>query len=199
MRSLIENVRKSIKTATSTGDIQILYLDRIKLLSINGQLNKIMKNINKLDLNQTVNTIFNQKINQIQLDISNYASLEKLEEIKKMNRGIYQLLIWELFVFEYHKLFNPFEFISSDLIISKFDREDVDIIKYYCEVMNYLKFNLKLKFKFNKGNYDFKRLFEDLKQNLFLQKVNTELVFDTSQEYSKISKIYFETKDVYSY
>jgi len=199
MRSLIENVRKSIKTATSTGDIQILYLDRIKLLSINGQLNKIMKNINKLDLNQTVNTIFNQKINQIQLDISNYASLEKLEEIKKMNRGIYQLLIWELFVFEYHKLFNPFEFISSDLIISKFDREDVDIIKYYCEVMNYLKFNLKLKFKFNKGNYDFKRLFEDLKQNLFLQKVNTELVFDTSQEYSKISKIYFETKDVNYY
>jgi len=199
MRSLIENVRKSIKTATSTGDIQILYLDRIKLLSINGQLNKIMKNINKLDLNQTVNRIFNQKINQIQLDISNYASLEKLEEIKKMNRGIYQLLIWELFVFEYHKLFNPFEFISSDLIISKFDREDVDIIKYYCEVMNYLKFNLKLKFKFNKGNYDFKRLFEDLKQNLFLQKVNTELVFDTSQEYSKISKIYFETKDVNYY
>jgi hypothetical protein len=158
-----------------------------------------MKNINKLDLNQTVNRIFNQKINQIHLDIANYASLEKLEEIKKMNRGIYQLLIWELFVFEYHKLFNPFEFISSDLIISKFDREDVDIIKYYCEVMNYLKFNLKLKFKFNKGNNDFKRLFEDLKQNLFIQKVNTELVFDTSLEYSKISKIYFETKDVYSY
>ena len=113
-----------------------------------------------------------------------------------MNRGIYQLLIWELFVFEFHKNYNPFEFISSEFIISKFDKDDVDIIKYYCEVMNYLKFNLKIKFKFNKGNFDFKKLFDELKQSLFLQKVNTELVFDNSQEYSKISKIYFETKDL---
>ena len=45
---------KSIKSASSIGEIIILYLDKIKLLAISGQLNKAMKNINKLDMNQAV-------------------------------------------------------------------------------------------------------------------------------------------------
>lgn len=125
-----------------------------------------------------------------------FLSIEKLEEIKKTNRGIYQLLIWELFVYEFHKTYNPFDFISKDYLENRFESDELEIIKYFCEVMNYLKFNLKIKFKFNKGMFEFNSLFEELKQNLNNQKINTDIVFESSQEYSKVSKIYFETKEV---
>lgn len=122
--------------------------------------------------------------------------MEKLEEIKKTNRGIYQLIIWELFVFEFHKTYNPFEFISSEIITSKFEKDDVDLIKYYQEVVTYFKLILKLKFKFSKNNFELTKVFDELKRSLILQKINIDFVFETSPEHTKISKIYFETKEV---
>jgi hypothetical protein len=56
--------------------------------------------------------------------------LEKLEEIKKINRGIHQLLIWELLVYEFHKTFNPFDFIETEFINNRFEKEEIEIIKY---------------------------------------------------------------------
>ena len=66
--------------------------------------------------------------------------------------------------------------------------------------MNYLKYNLKIKFRFNiKDNnkgYDFKKLFDDLKSFLIHQKMSLDLIFDGSPEFLKISKVYFETKNL---
>ena len=61
--------------------------------------------------------------------------------------------------------------------------------------MNYLKFNLKVKFKFCKG-YEFRKLFDNLKYQLVLQNVNVDTIFENTQEYAKINTVYFENKDV---
>jgi hypothetical protein len=124
-----------------------------------------------------------------------FVSLEKLEEIKKSNRGVFQLLIWELFIFEFHKHYNPFDFISSEFIMNRFDKDEVDVIKYYCEVMNYLKYNLKIKYKFNK-TFDLKNLIEEIRTFLTENKMKLEVLFDDTVENTKIAKVYFETKDV---
>ena len=46
------------------------------------------------------------KLFELQKEISPFYSPEKLAEIKKINYGIYHLLIWELGVYEYIKNFN---------------------------------------------------------------------------------------------
>src|SRR5690606_29000417 len=126
-----------------------------------------------------------------------YMTIEKLEEVKKINRGVYQLLIWELLTYEYHKTYNPFDFISNDFIVNRFEKEEVEVIKYYCEVMNYLKYNLKIKFKINQGKgFEFNKLFDELKSFLTSQKMSFDILFENSQDYSKISNVYFETKDM---
>jgi len=124
-----------------------------------------------------------------------FLNKDKLEEIKKMNRGIYQLLIWELLVYEFHKTYNPFDFIESDFINSRFEKEEAEIIKYYCEIMNYLKFNLKIKFRFCKG-FELRKLYDNLKYQLVSQNVNAETIFENALEYSKINNVYFENKEV---
>jgi hypothetical protein len=129
-------------------------------------------------------------------------SLEKLEEVKNINRGVYQLLIWELIVLELHKTFNPFEFITSDFILNRFEKEEIEIVKYFCDVMNYLKYNLKIKFRLgqntNRG-FELRKIIEDLKKSLIPQNMSLEMIFSNSnslEEFKKISKVYFETKDL---
>lgn len=179
---------KPQKRTNKSGEIEVLYTDRIKMLAINGQLNKLMKSINKLNIN-------NQKLSIMNEELVNYLSLEKLDEIKKINRGIHQLLIWELFIYEFHKTFNPFDFIDSEFINNRFEKEEIEIIKYYSEIMNYLKYNLHIKFKFCKG-FEFRKLFDNLKYQLVQQNVNVDTIFENSPEYSKINNVYFENKDV---
>lgn len=168
-----------------------MYLDKLKTLTVNGQLVKQMKAVNKLDLNST-------KLSIIQDELVEYLSVEKLEEVRKGNRGVFQLLIWELYIFEFHKHFNPFDFISSEFIMNRFDKDEVDVIKYYCEVMNYLKYNLKIKYKFNKS-FEFEFLIKEIKTFLTENKMNLEVLFDDSVENAKIANVYFETKDVKTY
>jgi hypothetical protein len=151
---------------------------------------KNMKSFNKLDISVA-------KLNSINEELNNFLTVEKLDEIKKMNRGIYQLLLWELYVYEFHKTYNPFDFIPQEYVNNRFDREEIDVIKYYCEVMNYLKHNLKIKFKFNK-TFELNKLYEDLKVFLESQKMNFSLI-EGSFEYTKIANVYFETRDVYSF
>lgn len=184
---LNEKVEKKIFVG---GETKYLYLEKLKYLVLSGQLTKAMKNVNKLDINLN-------KLNTITEELSQYMTLEKLDEIKKVNRGVYQLLIWELLVYELHKTYNPFDFISNDFIVNRFEKEEVDIIKYYCEVMNYLKYNLKIKFKFNQGKgFEMKKLLDELKSFLSSQKMSLDIIFENSQDYSKIAKVYFETKDL---
>lgn len=163
----------------------------MKSLILSGQLLKSLKNINKLD-------IPNQKLNAISEELLPYLTEEKLNEVKRTNRGVFQLLIWELLVIEFNKIYNPFDFISADFIMNRFENDEIEIIRYYCEVMNYLKFNLKIKYKLYK-NFNFPKYFELLNQHLSKEGLSTEMAYDNdfAAEFSKISKIYFETKEVF--
>lgn len=186
---------KPERKASASGEIKILYLEKIKSLVINGLLLKMMKSVNKLDID-TAN------LNVILAELTPYSNIEKLEEIKNVNRGVYHLLIWELFVLELHKTFNPFEFITSDFILNRYEKEEIEIVKYFCDVMNYLKYNLKIKLRLgliNNRSFEIKKITENLKGSLFSQNMSLEMIFSNSNaldEFKKISKVYFETKDL---
>jgi len=169
----------------------LLYLEKVKSLILSGQLLKSLKNVNKLD-------IPNQKLNSISEELMPYLTEEKLNEVKRTNRGVFQLLIWELLVIEFNKIYNPFDFISAEFIMNRFENEEIEIIRYYCEVMNYLKYNLKIKYRLCKI-FNFSKYFEVLNQHLSKEGLFTEMAYDNdfAAEYCKIAKIYFETKEVY--
>jgi len=129
-----------------------------------------------------------------------YLTEEKLNEVKRTNKGVFQLLIWQLLVIEFNKIYNPFDFISADFIVKKFEKEEIELIRYYCEVMNYLKYNLKLKFRFYK-TFEFNKFFDELNQYLSKEKLSTDMAYDKkfAAEHMKIAKIYFETNEVFIY
>ncbi len=173
------------------------YLNEIKINIINNKLPNIMRNINKLYFNQN-------KINIINKDLTPFFNREKIDQIKKINLGIYQLLIWELFILEYLKIFNVFDFCNVNYIKNRYDNEEISMIKYFIEITDYLKYNLKIKFHFSTYNsnypsYNFIDFFNNLKQFLINNGINLnmEIIFDTTNtDHQKISKIYFESKNL---
>ena len=190
---------KTERKLTPRGELKYLYLKKIKSLSINGSLLKSMRNINKLELNK-------KQINILSEEMLKYYSIEKLESIKKINRGLYQLLIWELYIFEYLKEYNPFIFLSIQLIQNgnNLEKEELDMINYYIDMLNYLKYNLKAKFHFQKltfGNmskcpsYNFIPMMEELNTSLKNQDIITDNIFGTlNEDHAKIANLYFESK-----
>lgn len=118
-----------------------------------------------------------------------------IDEVKKMNKGIYQLLIWILMVYEINKVYNPFNFISQNYMQMAFDQDETNIIQYFGEILNYLKYNLKIKFKFCKC-FEFGKFFEDLKNFVVATNQNPDIIIDQNHDYSKITNLYFENKDV---
>lgn len=150
-----------------------------------------MKNNNKLD-------IPNNRLNQITEEINEFINPEKLEEVKKLNRGLYQLLIWEILVFEMLKSFNILDFLNPEYILNRFNTEDIELIKYYCEISNYLKYNLKARFFFKKS-FNLNKFIEGTKIILLNQNFNGDLIYDDTEEFFKVSKIYFEAKEMIPY
>ena len=192
---------KPQRKADSRGEIKNLYIQKVKLLAINGSLTKLMRAVNKLELNKN-------QIKVLSENMLKFYSNEKLEEIKRVNRGLYQLLIWELYIFEYLKEFNPFSLVNIDLLLNtqSFENEEVEMIKYYIELMNFLKYNLKAKYHFHSVNlsslskmpsFDFQTLVHDLYNYLQSQNLSSDILFDTSNpDHGKISTVYFESKDL---
>ena len=87
------------KKANQRGEIVPLYIKAVKLLAIKGVLPKFMRCFNKLELN-------NKQLQVLMNEIINLYGKNIIQDIKKINKGIYQILIWELLLFEYLKEFN---------------------------------------------------------------------------------------------
>jgi len=176
------------------------YFDIIKNLVIKGELIKIMRNFNKLFFN-------GKKIWEIYEELKVYMSNQKLNEVKRINKGIYQLLIWELFILLYLKLYNVFDFITFDNVQKNYNKQQLERIHYYIELMNYLKYYLNIKFHFSGGNrlntninknFEFYKYFKEL--TTFLQKNNLSknsyiILESTNEKWEKIGNAYFESKD----
>jgi len=180
------------------GDVQILYLSQIRLLATNGSLLKIMRNLNKLYFNQN-------KVKTINNELEPFLSVERLDEVKKINHGLYQLLIWEIYILEYLRIFNIFDFCNVDYIKNRFEKDEIELIKYYIQLMDYLKYNLKIKYYFSQRNkntnpsFEFAKLVEQLKNYLIRQNMTdrADLIFETTNlSQAKIGSVYFESKDL---
>lgn len=184
---LNEKVEKKVLIS---GEIKYMYLDKLKQITINkNNFIKQIKNINKLDYETSM-------LNSVYNEVEDILTFEKLDEIKKMNKGMSQLLNWIIYIFEYNKIINPFDFIGGEHITNKFSQNDLEMIKYYCEVVNYLKLNLKIKFKFCK-NFEFKELIERFKIYIKNYLDNYDEYFkEKNPKFSKLTSLYNETKQV---
>ena len=188
------------KKVNQRGEIVPLYLNAVKLLAIKGVLPKLMRYYNKLELNKK----------QLQILMNEIFSLygkNKIEEIKKINKGIYQIFIWELCLFEYLKEFNPFMFINIELFQKNFENNEecIQMMNYYLEMINYLKYNLKFKYHFQTlvftnmpevPCYEFIPIITSLLQELNNEKINISPLLDNSNsDKAKTANIYFDNKD----
>ena len=207
---LVESISKVLCTLlnekperkmSAKGEIKNQYLPTLKTLAINGSLLRRMRNLNKLDLTK-------KQINVLSEEMIKYYSVEKLNQIKRINRGIHQLLIWELYIFEYLKEYNPFNFIPINSIQNdnKLEQEEIEMLTFYNDMLNFLKYNLKAKYHFNTltfgsmgkcPNYNFIILNDELNKYLTKSNINTDLIFDTMHpDHAKISTVYFESRDL---
>ena len=188
------------KKENKRGEIVPLYIKSVKLLATKGIIPKLMRYFDKLELNKKQLQILMKEI------ISLYEN-KKMMDIKKINKGIYQILIWELFLYEYLKEFNPFNFIDMKLFLKNIGKkEDIQIINYYLELINYLKYYLKFKYHFHSLNfsnkpeapsYEFILMITKLFQELNNEKVDISPILDNlNTEKVKTANIYFENKEL---
>ena len=204
---LICDIKPIKKINQKNGDLMLNYVEVVKSLAIKGELCKILRNVNKLYFNQ-------KKISQINNELKEYYNIKKLKEIKNINHGIYQLLIWELFVLQYLKIYNIFDFLDINYINNIYEHNEIEGIKYYIEIMDYLKYNLKVKYYFSNNNitnneitssnkispnFSFMKYIETLINYLEEQNMtfNSEYILKSSNnDWEQIGDSYFESKDI---
>ena len=196
--------QKVERKINAKGEFKYLYMNKIKQLALNASLAKMMRQIDKLDLNKNQCKVLSESMYK-------FYSSDKVEEVKNINRGLYQLLLWELYIFEYIKEYNPFTLVNIDVLINlyKLDSDEIDMIKYYNKLLCFLKYNLKAKFHFGGVvldgpsrcfNYDFKKILNILRDYLAEKMALNENIFDTKlAEHAKIASVYFESKDLIPY
>ena len=197
---MICNLKPVKKYNIITNKYDYSYIDIVKSLVIKGELNKLMRNCNKLFFNR-------KKIGQIYMEIKNFMNNDKLAEIKKISKGVYQLLIWELFVLLYLKMFNIFDFMNINYIQNSYNKLILEKIHYYIELMEYLKYYLKIKFHFSGGNnlninnnknFEFNKYFQKLITFLGENNLcnNSDIILEsTNEDWEKIGNAYFESKN----
>ena len=204
---LICDIKPVKKINPKNGDLMLNYVEVVKSLAIKGELCKILRNVNKLYFNQ-------KKISQINIELKEYYNLKKLKEVKNINHGIYQLLIWELFILQYLKIYNIFDFLDINYINNIYEHNEIEGIKYYIEIMDYLKYNLKVKYYFSNNNlnnneinnrikispnFSFMKYIETLINYLEEQNMtfNSEYILKSSNnDWEQIGDSYFESKDI---
>ena len=201
---LICDIKPVKKINPKNGDLMLNYVEVVKSLAIKGELCKVLRNVNKLYFNQ-------KKISQINDELKEYYNLKKLKEIKNINHGIYQLLIWELFILQYLKVYNIFDFLDINYINNIYENKEIESIKYYIEIMDYLKYNLKIKYYFSNSiltnnennkispNFSFMKYIETLINYLEEQNMtfNSEYILKSSNnDWEQIGDSYFESKDI---
>jgi len=202
---LICDIKPIKKINPKNGELMLNYVEVVKSLAIKGGLCKVLRNVNKLYFNQ-------KKISKINNELKEYFNKKKLKEIKDINHGIYQLLIWELLVLQYLKIYNIFDFLDINYINNIYDHNEIEGIKYYIEIMDYLKYNLKIKYYFSNNNLDsnannnkispnfsFMKYIETLINYLEEQNMtfNSEYILKSSNnDWEQIGDSYFESKDI---
>ena len=189
------------KKANKRGELVPLYTKAIKSLAVKGILPKMMRYFDKIELNK-------KQLQVLMNEVINLYGKNKIQDIKKINKGIYQVLLWELCLFEYLKEFNPFLFINVDIFQKNLENnnwDDIQMMNYYLEMINFLKYNLKFKYHFQSlvftnmpevPCYEFIPMVTTLLQELNNEKINISPLLDNSNnDKVKTANIYFDNKD----
>ena len=171
-----------VRKSNAKGEVIILYLDKLKLFAINGSLNKIVKNANLLALDK-------KDILIIQEELVTFNTSEKLNEIRKINLGLYQVLIWSMLAVEFLKYFNPFEFIDEDFYFNtnestnhnEEEARNKDAIIYHIDLLNSLKQHINTLGN-NVPNYNDPMM---QSQRLFHKKISMDLPPQNAMEMSQ--------------
>ena len=194
---------KSEKTFDKDFCLVNLYIKSVILLCYKGNLNKMIRYFNIFNLN-------NNQIKILHEELSKIYSIEKIKKVKDINKGFYQLLLWEIYLFEYLKQFNPFLFIRNNifLINEELNESHKNIIISYNELMNKLKQVLKFKYHFDKlflskNKNQISINFISIISNL-LNELKNENIYDNIEsiinicniKQNNISKAYFHCKDL---
>ena len=113
------------------------------MLSIKGSLPKLIRYFNIFKLSSI-------QIKSFYEELSKIYTIEKIKKVKQINEGFYQLLLWELYIFEYLKQFNPFLMINKTILLnsSEFNESQINIINDYIKFLQKLKIILKIKYHF---------------------------------------------------
>ena len=165
-----------IKVNKINNDSKRDYIGALRMLSVKGELLKIMKSCNKLHLNK-------RKINSIYQELKKFFNLKILKRIKSMNRSIFCLLIWEIIFLQYLRIYNIFDFINYDNIKNNDNTNQTKLIDNFIKIMNNLKYILKIRYHFyikdkskKETLYGFKESMENL--NDYLNEQNLEYKYD---------------------
>ena len=157
--------------------------------------------------------IFSMNINQIRAlyeELTNIYSIDKIKKVKKINKGFYQLLIWELYIYEYIKQFNPFLLMDKETILSKshcsLNENQIKIINDYILCLDKLKQILKMKYHFknlfcNKNNNkNFNNIIQDFIKETKNKKIYDDkidnLIKNNNINQTNIANAYFESKEI---
>ena len=189
------------KKGNKNGEIIPLYIKSVKLLATKGVIPKLMRYFNKLELNK-------KQLQTLMKEIAYLLKNKNIFDIKKINKGIYQIFIWELFLYEYIKEFNPFVFFDMNLFRKKIiiKKDDEEIINNYLQLITRLKYYLKFKYHFHSLNfsnkpdapsYEFILLITKLFQELNNDKIDISAILDNLNiDKVKTANVYFENKDL---
>ena len=179
-----------------------LYIKSVILLCFKeNSLNKLIRYFNIFNMNNTQIKAFYEEISKI-------YSIDKIKKVKNINKVFYQLLIWELFLFEYIKQLNPFLLLDKDTILNhntnSLNENQINIINNYIENLENLKTILKVKYHFHnlffnkRNNKKFIQIIKDVIEEMKGKKIYNDNInhiienFNIKQKY--ISKAYFNCK-----
>ena len=200
---ILFNIKSEKKT--QQGKNIVLYYKSIQLYAIKGTINKMIRCLNKLNLRNNQLKLFYQEITKIYKYIYSDNIQLKLKEIKYLNKGLYQLLLWEICLFEYLNEFNPFIFIVYDNYFSK-NKNNIDniflhvfkkdnqyeieekkkMVIYYIDELNFLKYNLIFKYHFHPltwgsmgvaPSYEFFKMVKNILNQMQIKNENNFLFF----------------------
>ena len=179
-----------------------LYNKSVILLSVKGNLTKLIKYFN-------IYSLTNNQIKLLYEELSSIYSLDKIKKVKSINKGYYQLLLWEIYIFEYIKQFNPFLFINKKVFLNNdsLNEEQINIINIYIEYLDKLKKILNFKYHFDKlffkKNKNYSNDFSSIIYNLIKQLKenqnydNIDVIIDTyNVKQNNISKAYFKCNNI---
>ena len=181
-----------------------LYIKSVILFCVKeNSLTKLIKYFNIFNLN-------NNQIKSFYEELTKIYIIDDIKKVKNINKGFYQLFIWELYIFEYIKQLNPFLLMDKDTILNRspnaLNEKQINIINNYMFCLEKLKMILKIKYHFKNlffsknHSKSFINIIKDLIEKMKMKKIYNDSINYIVENYninqSNISTAFFKCKKI---